>query len=201
MVLGCGRSRPRPRRNLSCWWSWGSWNSAIRPCWRCSKARPASPMSLGAMASVARPCTSGWVTTRGTLRQEIQARYLPTSDGAAHRGPSARDAMAQSPVGPRTILNSLARAGIEPLPSRSAIYRCLVRHVLIDPKPRRRKPSDYKRRERSRAMELWQMDVTLGAVWSRHRPLSRLPELARLHADCATIVASPLPRRSRHRAP
>lgn len=64
--------------------------------------------------------------------------------------------------GPRTILNRLARAGVEPLPSRSGIYRALVRHVMLEPRPRRRRPSDYKRWERSRAMELWQMDVTLG---------------------------------------
>jgi len=32
--------------------------------------------------------------------------------------------------GPRTILSRLARAGVEPLPSRSAIYRCLVRQDL-----------------------------------------------------------------------
>lgn len=64
--------------------------------------------------------------------------------------------------GPRTILSRRVRAGVTPLPSRSAIYRALLRHQLIDPKARRRKPSDYKRWERSRAMELWQMDVTLG---------------------------------------
>ena len=64
--------------------------------------------------------------------------------------------------GPRTILSRLARAGVSPLPSRSGIYRALVRHQLIDPKRRRRRPSDYKRWERSRAMELWQMDITLG---------------------------------------
>jgi transposase InsO family protein len=61
--------------------------------------------------------------------------------------------------GPRTIANQLRRAGIDPLPGRSSIYRCLVRHGLIDPQRRRRRRSDYKRWERSRAMELWQMDV------------------------------------------
>lgn len=64
--------------------------------------------------------------------------------------------------GPRTIVNRLRRMGVDPVPSRSAVYRCLVRHALISPTPRRRKPSDYKRWERSRPMELWQMDVTLG---------------------------------------
>lgn len=41
-----------------------------------------------------------------------------------------------------------------------AIYRCLIRHRLIQPKPRRRRRDDYKRWERSRSMELWQTDVT-----------------------------------------
>jgi len=39
--------------------------------------------------------------------------------------------------GPRTILSRLRRELQDP-PSRSAIYRCLVRHRLIAPKPRRR---------------------------------------------------------------
>ena len=64
--------------------------------------------------------------------------------------------------GPRTILSRLARAELSPLPSRSAIYRALVRHQLIEPKRRRRRASDYKRWERARAMELWQMDITYG---------------------------------------
>ncbi len=63
--------------------------------------------------------------------------------------------------GPRTILNQLRRRLKEP-PSRSAIYRALVRHRLIDRKPRRRQRDDYKRWERSRPMELWQMDVMGG---------------------------------------
>jgi transposase InsO family protein len=92
--------------------------------------------------------------------------------------------------GPRTILNRLARAGIEPLPSRSAVYRCLVRHVLVDPKPRKRKPSDYKRWERSRPMELWQMDVTLGvrlADGSRPSVVTGIDDHSRF-CVCATVV-------------
>ena len=60
--------------------------------------------------------------------------------------------------GPRTILNKLRRE-LESPPSRSAIYRGLIRHRLIQPKPRRRRRDDYKRWERSRSMELWQIDV------------------------------------------
>lgn len=64
--------------------------------------------------------------------------------------------------GPRTIGHRLGREGVDPVPGRSSIHRCLVRHGLITPQPRRRKRSDYKRWERSRSMELWQMDVVGG---------------------------------------
>ena len=65
--------------------------------------------------------------------------------------------------GPRTILFWLERQGIEPLPGRTSIERCLIRHGLVTPQARKRKRSDYKRWERSRSMELWQM-VVLGGV-------------------------------------
>ena len=38
----------------------------------------------------------------------------------------------------------------------------MIRHGLITPEARKRKRADYKRWERSRAMELWQMDVVGG---------------------------------------
>jgi transposase InsO family protein len=61
--------------------------------------------------------------------------------------------------GPRSIRTHLAREGTTPLPGRSSIYRALVRHRLLDPTPRKRSRSDYKRWERSKSMELWQMDI------------------------------------------
>jgi len=61
--------------------------------------------------------------------------------------------------GPRTIRTHLDREGVTPLPGRSSINRVLVRHRLLDPTPRKRARSDYKRWERSKSMELWQMDV------------------------------------------
>ncbi len=70
---------------------------------------------------------------------------------------------AQPGWGPRTILNKL-RKELDQVPSRSAIYRCLVRHRLIEPKTRKRRRDDYIRWERSRSMELWQMDV-MGSVY------------------------------------
>lgn len=61
--------------------------------------------------------------------------------------------------GPRRIRHTLTLEGVEPLPGRSSVYRALVRHGLVDPKKRKRRRSDYKRWERSRSMQLWQMDV------------------------------------------
>jgi len=61
--------------------------------------------------------------------------------------------------GAATILWHLDKAGVQPLPSRSSIYRALVRHGLVVSKPRRRRKQDYRRWERGRSMELWQMDV------------------------------------------
>ena len=61
--------------------------------------------------------------------------------------------------GPRTIEHWLSRDGFDPVPGRTSIYRCLVRHGLIMPEARKRKRADYKRWERSRSMELWQMDI------------------------------------------
>jgi transposase InsO family protein len=39
------------------------------------------------------------------------------------------------------------------------VYRALVRHGLVDAAKRKRRREDYRRWERSRSMELWQMDV------------------------------------------
>ncbi len=61
--------------------------------------------------------------------------------------------------GPSRIRWELERAGVEPLPGRSAVYRALVRHGLVEARKRRRRREDYRRWERGRAMQLWQMDV------------------------------------------
>ena len=66
--------------------------------------------------------------------------------------------------GPRRLHHELGRDGCQPLPSRSAIYRALVRQRLIEPVARRRRKADYRRWERDRPMELWQLDV-MGGVW------------------------------------
>ena len=61
--------------------------------------------------------------------------------------------------GPRRLVFELERRG-HPGVSRSTVYRVLVRHHLIEPVSRRRRRDQYRRWERSAAMELWQLDVT-----------------------------------------
>jgi transposase InsO family protein len=73
-----------------------------------------------------------------------------------------RAAMAAPGLGPDRIHHQLAREGVMPVPGRSSVYRALVRNGLIDPAKRKRKRSDFRRWERGRAMELWQMDVMGG---------------------------------------
>jgi transposase InsO family protein len=65
--------------------------------------------------------------------------------------------------GPTRLAWVLARRGAQPAPSRSAVYRALIRQRLIEP-ARQRRRKDWVRWERHRPMELWQMDVVGGIM-------------------------------------
>jgi transposase InsO family protein len=85
-----------------------------------------------------------------------------------HQTPSVIEAMvlemrrSHAYWGARRIAFELARKGVEPAPSESAVYRCLVRAAVIDPISRRRRRETWKRWERAAPMELWQLDVVHG---------------------------------------
>lgn len=64
--------------------------------------------------------------------------------------------------GPRRLVIELAKKGVKPVPSASAIYRSLLRAGVIQPMPRRWRKEDWKRWERGAPMELWQFDVLGG---------------------------------------
>jgi transposase InsO family protein len=64
--------------------------------------------------------------------------------------------------GARRIAFELRRKRLQPAPSESAVYRCLVRAAVIDPVSRRRRRETWKRWERGAPMELWQLDVVHG---------------------------------------
>ena len=112
-------------------------------------------------------------TVHRWLRRYAQrglADQSPRPDSCPHQMPPVVEALVvqlrrENPGwGPRTLLFGLEARGVDPLPGRSSVYRCLVRYGLIQPQARRRKRSDYRRWERSRAMELWQMDVVGGVM-------------------------------------
>jgi transposase InsO family protein len=66
--------------------------------------------------------------------------------------------------GPRRLEYELAKAGVSPVPSRSTVYRVLVRRGLVPARKRKRRRQDYKRWQREAPMQLWQLDIT-GSVF------------------------------------
>jgi transposase InsO family protein len=131
----------------------------------------------------------GWTVTEvaqrlGVARQSIHnwiARYeqggLPALADRSHRPESCSHQIApeieaaicelrrKHPTwGPRRIEHQLGRDGISPMPSESSIYRCLKRHNLIELRRRKKRRDEFKRWERERPMQLWQMDVMSGVM-------------------------------------
>jgi transposase InsO family protein len=94
--------------------------------------------------------------------------------------------------GPSRIRWQLQREAVVPLPGRSSVYRALVRHGLVEARKRRRRREDYRRWERGRAMELWQMDV-MGRVHlaggQEVKVVTGIDDHSRFIV-CATVVAA-----------
>ena len=65
----------------------------------------------------------------------------------------------------------LAREDVGALPSRAAIGRALVRLGLVTSRRRRQRTREYRRWERGRPMELWQLDVMGGVLLADGREL------------------------------
>jgi transposase InsO family protein len=107
--------------------------------------------------------------------------------------------------GQRRLAHELARDGVDPPPGLTSIYRALVRNSLIQHKARRRTKASYRRWERDRPMELWQLDV-MGGIWltdghelkavtgiddhSRFCVMAGLIERANARAVCRVFIAA-----------
>ncbi len=74
-----------------------------------------------------------------------------SSAGNTRLGTSADRAPARAP-------------GCRPRPVSLGIYRCLKRHGLIELRRRRKRRDEFRRWERERPMQLWQMDVMGGVL-------------------------------------
>jgi transposase InsO family protein len=73
--------------------------------------------------------------------------------------------------GPDRLRYRLQREGVDPLPSRAAVGRALSRLGLSRGRRRRRDRGSYRRWERARPMELWQLDVMGGVMLHDGREL------------------------------
>lgn len=119
---------------------------------------------------VARQTVHRWLNAYGSDGVSGLVDRSSRPDGCPHQMSAVMEALIvgmrrEHPGwGPQRILHQLERDGEMGLPGRSSVYRCLVRHGLIDPQARKRRKSDYKRWERGRPMELWQMDIVGGVM-------------------------------------
>ena len=110
--------------------------------WLCRYARDGAVLNLEDRSSRPHGCPH-------QMAPELEARVLVLRDAHPRWGPTR-------------IVYELEREGVDAVPGRSSVYRALVRNGRIDPARRRRRRADYKRWERGRPMELWQMDVVGG---------------------------------------
>jgi transposase InsO family protein len=106
------------------------------------------------------------------LRRYAADQTLGDRSSRPHRCPHQMSPAAEAQIvgvrrahpvwGADRIGYQLARDGVVPVPGRTSIYRALVRNGLVSPGQRKRRRADYRRWERARPMELWQMDVVGG---------------------------------------
>jgi hypothetical protein len=105
----------------------------------------------------------GLVEQRYQAVLEVLRDGVPVAEVARRHGVARQTVHGEHPGWrSRTILFHLEREDVSPVPGRTSIERCLIRHGLIVSEARKRKRSDYIRWERSKAMELWQMDIVGG---------------------------------------
>ena len=107
---------------------------------------------------------AGWA---GRAGRPVASAARPARSTPRSRRWSAAAARA-SAVGAAAAAVRAGPAGVLPVPSRSTIYRVLVRNGLVAARQRKRRREDYKRWERAAPMELWQLDIIGGVPGRRH---------------------------------
>jgi transposase len=109
----------------------------------------AAVVDVAARYQVSRQSVHAWLRSYANGGLAGLADRSSRPDGCPHQMPPGLEArviemrLAHPGWGPRTILSRLGLAGVEPLPGRSSVYRCLVRHGLIEVARRRRRRDDY----------------------------------------------------------
>ncbi len=119
-----------------------------------------------------------WGVSRQTMHAWLAKYEFGGLEGLADRSHRPRSCPHQMPAeveaavlelrrtrpfwGPRRIALEVAKRGVVPAPSASGVYRALVRAGMVESQPRHRRREKWRRWERSRPMELWQMDIVGG---------------------------------------
>jgi len=99
----------------------------------------------------------------GLRDRSHRPRHVPHQLDGEREAAIIRLRLAHPYWGPVTIAHQMTREGLSP-PSLMTIHRVLARKGLIVASAQRKKLPTYKRWERSRPMELWQMDVVGGVL-------------------------------------
>jgi len=125
-----------------------------------------------------REVAAQWGVSRQTLHAWLARYEAEGLDGLADRSHRPRSCPHQLPAevealalelrrsrpywGARRLARELAKRGVDPVPSESAVYRALLRAGVVAGRPRRRRRETWKRWERAAPNELWQLDVVGG---------------------------------------
>ena len=98
----------------------------------------------------------------GLLDRSHRPKKIPAQVAPAVEAAICELRRAHPRYGPVTLRYWLEKNGVSPLPSRTTVYRVLVRNNLVTPIARKRKRDSYVRWQRDVSMELWQLDFIKG---------------------------------------
>ena len=136
-----------------------------------------SVTEVAAKVGVGRQTVHSWLSRYGQGGLEALADRPHRALSCPHRMPAAVEVRlaelreAHPAWGPDRLRYRLEREGVDPLPSRAAVGRALARLGLSRGGRRRRDRGSYRRWERARPMELWQLDVMGGVMLHDGREL------------------------------
>ena len=129
-----------------------------------------SVTEVAAKVGVSRQTVHGWLSRYADAGLDGLADRSHRPHGCPHRMPAAIEVrlvelrQLHPGWGADRLLFRLAREGVNPVPSRAAVYRALTRLGLVTPGRRRARKRAYRRWERGAPMELWQLDVMGGLL-------------------------------------
>ena len=138
--------------------------AVVQDGWKVTEVADALGRLAPERAQLDRPLRAG--RPRRARRPVAPPEHVPAPDLAEIEATDLRDSTRASRLGaPPDRARARARRASIRCPAARAIYRCLKRHGLIELRRRRKRRDEFRRWERDRPMQLWQMDV-MGGVCS-----------------------------------